>query len=143
MDELLVNKLFESFDKLDENQLALVLNQVARRMLFLRSTTPDTSFWYSVLMRVNKWLSTEPVVNEVEKRILIDPPFDDGKPISARTRAIRHMRERSGTQLSACMKIVDKWVGENIKFVHAAVRESWLSNTNNRDSVSATSFAGQ
>jgi len=62
MEETLVNKMFESFDTLDENELMLILNQVGRRMLVLRCETPDASFWYGVLMRVSKWLSTEPIV---------------------------------------------------------------------------------
>lgn len=134
MEEALVNKMFESFDKLDENELALVLNQVARRMLVLRVSTPDASFWYGVLMRVGKWLQTEPFVNEAEKKFLVDPPFDNGRPVSGRVKAIKSMRERSGAQMSACKEIIDVWIKENFDIVHPSVKESWLCNKKNMES---------
>lgn len=118
---------FESFDKLDENELSLVLDQVARRMMMLRTSTPDAAFWYGVLRRVGKWLSTEPVVNEVEKNLLFSPPTN----LNGRTRAIKSMRERSGANMAACIEIVDKWVLDHLDEVDAAVRNSFLSNTKN------------
>jgi hypothetical protein len=118
-----MDKLFESFDKLNENELAMVLQQVARRMLFLRCTTPDSGFWYDVLMRVGKWLNADPIVNDVEKAILHNPEPDT----SGRVRAMRNMRERSGLQLSACKHIVDDWIKHNLDFVHHSVKESFLN----------------
>lgn len=131
MEETLGNK---TFDALDENELNLVLNQVARRMLVLRAGVPDASLWYGVLMRVGKWLRTEPVLNDTEKNFLIDPPLDNGKPISGRIRAIRNMRERSGGNLSACKEIIDAWIKDNFDAVHSSVRESWLCNKQNMES---------
>ena len=128
MEEKLVDKLFESFDQLDENELMLVLNQVGRRMLVLRCESPDSSFWYSVIMRVAKWLSTEPTVNEAEKQVLLSPPTN----VSGRMRAIRSMRERSGRNLTACKDVVDKWIKDNLAMVHESVRESFLSSDKNR-----------
>lgn len=132
MDETLINKMFETFDKLDENECALVINQVARRMMVLRCNVPDASFWYSTLLRIARWLSTTPTINEVEKEMLIDPPFVEEKRTSGRVQAMKHMRERSGTQLSACMKIVDAWVENNLEVVHPIVKASWLSTQKNR-----------
>lgn len=115
-----------SFDRLDENELNLVLNQVARRMLVLRAGVPDATFWFGVLMRVGRWLQTEPVVNEVEKEYLLNPKLDNGSPISGRVRAMKNMRERTGANLSACKEIVDLWIKDNIEIVHPSVKASWL-----------------
>lgn len=128
MEDSLTNKLFETFDRLDENGLALVLHQVGRRLLVLRCTTPDASFWYSVLMRVNKWLASEPIVNDAEKALLLNPPAN----VSGRVRAIRSMRERTGANMSACKEIIDDWIKENLSLVHDSVRSSWLSSDKNR-----------
>lgn len=117
-----------NFDKLDENELRLVINQVARRMMILRATTPDAAFWYGVLMRVNKWLSTTPEVNDEEKELLINPPT----AISGRARAMKNMRERSGMQLSACKDIVDAWIKDNIDKVHTSVKASFYTSEKNR-----------
>lgn len=123
-----MDKLLENFDQLDENQLALVLNQVGRRMLNLRFDSPDSTFWYGVLMRVNKWLSTQPSVNEAEKQLLFNPPTN----VSGRIRAIKSMRDRSGRNMTACMHVIDKWIGENINTVHESVKVSYLSSEKNR-----------
>ncbi len=131
MEEKNVDKLFETFDKLDENELTLVLNQVGRRMLILRASAPDSSFWYSILMRVNKWLATEPIVNEDEKKLLIN---EQPSNLNGRTRAIKNMRERSGRNMSACMAVVDKWISDNIDLVHESVRTSYLNKINKKNS---------
>jgi hypothetical protein len=131
MDEIIVNKMFETFDKLDENELTLIINQVARRMMTLRCATPDTAFWYSVLLRVSKWLATTPFVDETEKKFLINPPFDGETRLSGRVQAMKHMRERSGAQLSACKEIIDVWIKDNLSSVHPTVSASWLSNNKN------------
>ena len=128
MDERLYTKLSSEFDKLDENELTLVINQVARRMIILRATTPDSAFWYGVLMRVNKWLSTEPIVNEKEKELLLNPPTN----VSGRTRAVKSMRERTGANMAACMEIVDAWIKDNLSRVHDSVKSSFLSSAKNR-----------
>lgn len=127
MEHMLANKLLETFDNFDENDLSMVLKQVARRMMVLRARTEDSTFWFGVLLRVSKWLSQTPVVNTVEQELLIDPPFADNKRMSGRMQAIKHMRERSGMQLTACMHIVDAWVKDNFERVHETVRASWLS----------------
>lgn len=136
MEEALINKLFESFDKLDENELTLVINQVARRMIMLRASTPDSTFWYGVLMRVNKWLKTDPHVNEAEKAHLLAPPGS----LNGRTRAIKSMRERSGANMAACMDIVDKWILENLHAVDPVVRASFLSNAKNAEAAKARGY---
>lgn len=120
--------MMEHFDKLDENELAMVINQISRRMAVLRCTSPDIAFWHGVLMRVCKWLATEPVVNESEKKLLIDPPTN----VSGRTRAVKNMRERSGMNMSTCMGIIDAFIHDNLDKVHATVRASYLSNDKNR-----------
>jgi len=123
-----LNKISETFDELDENELAIVLTQVARRMSVLRCTTPDMLFWHSVIMRVNKWLSTEPVLNHVEKEFLLSPPANT----SGRLRAMRSMRDRSGMQINACKEVIDAWIKINIELVHDSVRASYFCNENNR-----------
>ncbi len=122
------DKSLENFDQLDENELALVLNQIGRRMLVLRSDVPDSAFWYGVLMRVNKWLATQPFVNDAEKQLLVNPPSN----VSGRVRAIKSMRERSGRNMYSCMAVVDKWIKENLDLVHDSVRASYLANDKNR-----------
>lgn len=113
----------ETFDNLDEDQLRLVINQVARRMLILRCTTPDVAFWHSALMRVNKWLGSTPAVNEIEEKYLTSP----AENTSGRVRAIRHMRERSGMQMAAVKEIIDAWIKENLSIVHESVKNSYLT----------------
>jgi len=128
MEDNTLDKMFETFDKLDENELTIVINQVARRMMLLRCTTPDVAFWYEVLMRVNRWLSTDPAINDNEKNLLVSPPTG----VSGRAQATISMRKRSGMQLSACKNIIDAWIKDNLALVHDSVRSSYFSSDKNR-----------
>lgn len=115
----------QNFDQLDENQLVMVLNQVARRMLILRQDTLDSPFWYSVIMRVSKWLTTAPVMTETEKQLLINPP----ETSTGRMKAIRSMRARTGSNITVCRDIIDDWIKNNINIVHNSVRVNYLAST--------------
>ncbi len=100
----------KSFDKFDEHDLSLVLQQVRRRLIMIRQDTPDAPFWFSTLVRVGKWLDNSPVLNPQEKNTILNPP--DGLT-SGRVRAIRMFRERTGMRLRACQDVVNKWMTDN------------------------------
>jgi hypothetical protein len=98
----------KSFDAFDENDLALVLTQVARRMLVLRKDTPDIGFWHSTIFRVSKFLGALPTLTEAEKNILL---------VSNGTRkidVIRSIRQRTGFRLRACSEMVKSWIAKNM-----------------------------
>lgn len=138
MEEQLVDKLFESFNQLDENELTLVINQVARRMMMLRYDTPDSSFWFGVLMRVSKWLAADPRINETEKDMLLSPPatLSGHSPTHGRVRAIKNMRDRSGRNMTACMAVIDGWIKDNFDSVDESVKTSYLAKYGEQTNVS-------
>lgn len=122
MDETkLLNNTFEAFG---ENELTAILHQVAKRMMVLRSRTPDALFWFNVLMRVNKWLSVAPVISENEKALLLTAPGT----VSGRTKAIMSLRSRSGMRLYACKDIIDTFIKDNMDLVHPSVKEGYLTS---------------
>ena len=118
-----------TLNSFDENQLGMLLHQIGRRMLILRATTPDSAFWYSVLMRVNKWLSTTPILDDEEKTLLCTEP---GPGVSQRIRAVRHLRDRTGMRLHACLDLVDDWISNNMNSVHESVKASYISYRENK-----------
>jgi hypothetical protein len=103
--------LDRSFDKMDESDLALILGQVARRILQLRQTSPDISFWFTITLRLSKWLNNLPRLNDVEKRFIIGP---NQVGVNGRVRAIVTLRQRSGMRLQAAKAVVDKWISDNL-----------------------------
>lgn len=99
----------KSFDLFDEQDLSLVLNQVARRMLQLRPNTPDIGFWHTTIFRISKFLNSFPNLTEEEKQIIINAKDGAGK-----VAAVRKMRERTGMRLRACHDIIKDWAEKNI-----------------------------
>jgi hypothetical protein len=94
------------FDAMDEADLALVIQQSARRLLTLRAEVPDTAFWFDTLQRITKMLNAVPTVNEKEKQLILHPaPGTNG-----RIRAVRNLRERTGMRLKAACEIVETWM---------------------------------
>ncbi len=98
----------KSFDAFDEQDLSLVLIQVARRMLALRPNTPDIGFWHSTIYKASKFLNSFPSLTDEEKNLIINT---NG---AGKITAIKKMRERTGMRLRACNDIVKEWVVKNL-----------------------------
>lgn len=99
----IINHVFDSFD---ESDLALILQQVGKRFLILRSAYPDSAFWFSIIQRVIKVLSSSPQLNDEEKNLILNPPENGNGNI----KAIRSLRDRTGLRLRACKDIIDAWI---------------------------------
>lgn len=99
-----------TFDLLDEKDLSIILEQVSKRALKLRSNTPDSLFWINVLMRFNRWLLSAPTLNDEEKAILVAPTKEG---VNAKLQVIKSLRQRSGMRLHACQEIVHTWMQTN------------------------------
>jgi hypothetical protein len=98
----------KSFDLFDEQDLSLVLNQVARRMLALRPNTPDIGFWYSTLFRISRFLNSFPALTEEDKQSLLK---NRG---AGKIAVIRKLQERTGMRLKPCHEIVKAWMLKNM-----------------------------
>ncbi len=96
-----------TFDQFDEQDLSIVILQVAKRMLELRIHTPDIGFWYSVLFKTSKFLSSFPVLNDEEKLLACD---NDARSL---IKATRKLQDRTNMRLRPAYDIVKEWVFKN------------------------------
>lgn len=107
------NKLISKMiDALDENDLIILLQQIGKRILVLRMNTPDAPFWFNVLLRITKWLSSEPTLNQEECDLIVNPP----EGINGKVKAIIRFRARTGMRLHTARDVVEAWMTANIKF---------------------------
>jgi hypothetical protein len=98
----------ETFNQMDESEIALVLSQAARRILEMRHDYPDSIFWGSVLNRISRWTLAIPKLILKEKKLVLE---------AKRIPAIKHFRDRTGTRLLFACDIVDTWIIENSDLV--------------------------
>jgi len=101
------NFLEKSFDQMDEQDLAAVLNQVSRRMIVLNVGAPDADFWNNVITRVSKLLSAIPHLTPDEKLVLLSGHSN------VKINVIRSLRQRTGMRLNACKNIIENWMRLN------------------------------
>lgn len=101
-----------SFDRMNEHDLADILDWTGRRMLVLRKSVQDTPFWCNVLKRVGKVLRASPELTDEEKQILANPSTQ----MDSRTRltVVKSMRSRTGLHLKPCYDIINKWILDNL-----------------------------
>lgn len=105
----MANKLDELFEHYNEEDLDLILKQVARRMLVLRRKSKDVVFWNETLIRIGKWLSNVPRVNKEEEDLIRNPP----QGTNGYVQVIRHLRLRTGMRLKEAKEVVDVWLSAN------------------------------
>ena len=99
----------QTFDRMDVNCLEMVLYQVARRILEMRSDVPGSVFWSTTINRIGKWISSIPVLVDVEKDLVVS---------GNRMLAIKAFRARTGTRLMFARDVVDLWVLDNEELVN-------------------------
>lgn len=98
------------FNEMDESDLALILDEIGKRMLIIRAGTPSAPFWFGVLCRISRWLNNAPSLNEAEKS-LVRGPWPDG--VNGKIRAMINLRVRTGIRLTHSKQIVEQWIKEN------------------------------
>ena len=102
------NLINQTFDQMDESELALVLDQVSRRIMNMRSERCDSFFWGITLNRIGRWVISSPALTMNEKKLIV---------CGKRIQAIRLLKERTGTKMSFARDIVDSWIFENEELV--------------------------
>ena len=102
----ILNKMFSN---LGEHDLAIVLQQVASRVLAIREKTPDIGFWVGTLLRIATILSESPILTSDEENLIRNPPMG----VNGKMRAIQSLKSRTGMRLLACKDIVYAWIENN------------------------------